>query len=560
MSQKRDTNPSALPERPNVTGVMSAEAERLYDKERVATEVLKPTMSLLTVEEMFNEDGTVDILVLKEHLKREGRITWEALNKLFDSVEVIFREEPNCLNLNKDLSVCGDIHGQFFDLIRLFEMGGQLPQENYLFLGDYVDRGSFSIEVVILLFSLKLTYPDHIWLLRGNHECRRMTRFFNFKDECLYKYDLKVYDKVMTIFDALPLAAVLNKRYFCVHAGLSPDVRSVKDIDKIYRFQEIPREGPLCDLLWSDPAEENPETGGPTQAKWFRYNAKRGISFVYGKNAVKVFLKSNGFHTIIRGHTVQVPGFALHFQSAENHIPKVITVFSAPDYCDMYRNQGALIKLRNKIGRHGETTKSMIDILTFNSSPHPYYLPNFRDIFSWSLPFVNEKVKNILQAILEKSREVLNSENPETDLHPQRSVIVNRRVASLKQKIRSVGKLMLIMKKLRKEKTQVNLLKSLSASGKMPVGILSQGHDAMEERIAEFIKVQEKDMANESIGEDFDPVMSRKRYESSTEITYNPNFTAEFARLYDSVDEAEEDESVQLNIQKTKLKKQIPPE
>merc|ERR1712096_70671 len=126
----------------------------------------------------------------------------------------------------------------------------------YLFLGDYVDRGSFSIETLLLIFSLKLNFPKTIHLLRGNHECRQMTAFFNFRDECEYKYDQTVYKAFMESFDALPLCAIVNGKFLAVHGGLSPDLQTLKQLDEIDRVQEPPRQGLICDILWADPIED----------------------------------------------------------------------------------------------------------------------------------------------------------------------------------------------------------------------------------------------------------------------------------------------------------------
>ena len=336
--------------------------------DRVMKDVIAPPMFPLQRDQLIDKKtGLPSLPILKEHFQREGRLAPDLATYLVSSVAQLFRSEPNMLELKYPITVCGDLHGQFFDLIRLFEVGGDPKDTQYLFLGDYVDRGCFSCEVVLYLYALKMNYPKTLFMLRGNHECRQLTSFFNFKDECttqphcilhtphtlqhhsanpsgvlllcvccagIYKYTLSFYDEVMSSFDHLPLAALVNKAFFCVHGGLSPDVATLEEVRQMERFQEIPREGAMCDLLWSDPFEEdaahppNPDassdaavSGGAhsrddhkhaqESTQWFGYNETRQCSYIYGVEAVKQFLKDNKLTSVIRAHEAQVDGYKM---------------------------------------------------------------------------------------------------------------------------------------------------------------------------------------------------------------------------------------------------------
>ncbi|CEQ39289.1 SPOSA6832_00786 [Sporobolomyces salmonicolor] len=234
--------------------------------------------------------------------------------------------------------ICGDIHGQFWDLLELFRVGGQCPDTNYLFLGpsvprsrlclpvqahilpatgDYVDRGFYSVETFLLLLALKVRYPDRMTLIRGNHESRQITQVYGFYDECMKKYgSASVWRYCCEVFDYMSLGAVVDGRVFCVHGGLSPNVNSLDQIRLIDRKQEVPHDGAMCDLLWSDP--DDIEGWGLSP---------RGAGYLFGADVVKQFVHANNLDLIARAHQLVMEGHKLMFDD------KIVTVWSAPNYC-----------------------------------------------------------------------------------------------------------------------------------------------------------------------------------------------------------------------------------
>ncbi|XP_058037412.1 serine/threonine-protein phosphatase 4 catalytic subunit isoform X2 [Ahaetulla prasina] len=216
-------------------------------------------------------------------------------NLPFPSNREILVEESNVQRVDSPVTVCGDIHGQFYDLKELFRVGGDVPETNYLFMGDFVDRGFYSVETFLLLLALKVRYPDRITLIRGNHESRQITQVYGFYDECLRKYgSVTVWRYCTEIFDYLSLSAIIDGKIFCVHGGLSPSIQTLDQIRTIDRKQEVPHDGPMCDLLWSDPEGAKELVGvtaypDETEIPVLYKKLKRDRSRLYSKHiAIKV--------------------------------------------------------------------------------------------------------------------------------------------------------------------------------------------------------------------------------------------------------------------------------
>lgn len=357
-------------------------------EDRVMKDVLPPPHLPLPHSKLFPKKGIPDWKVLRDHLTREGKIEKSDFLELISLFQAQIKTEPNILKVQDPVTVVGDIHGQYYDLLKLLEVGGAPETTKYLFLGDYVDRGAFSIECVLLLCAIKLNFKSTILMLRGNHECRQMTSFFNFKQECEIKYDLEVYDRIMEAFDCLPISCLINEKFLAIHGGISPDIDKVADITKINRFTEPPKTGPMCDMLWSDPVEKNEEA---LTVSWLE-NSTRGCSYVFGAQAATPFLTKNSILSIIRAHEAQLEGFKMYKWNNNVDFPSVITIFSAPNYCDVYNNKAAVISFKN----------NMVNIQQYNYSPHPFILPQFMNIFNWSIPFVCEKISEMLMNIIKK--------------------------------------------------------------------------------------------------------------------------------------------------------------
>lgn len=274
-------------------------------------------------------DSIINKLTTKKNknFKRFIEITEIEINFLNTHCKKILKEQDSFLELKAPIKICGDIHGQFYDLLRLFEFGGFPPESNYLFLGDYVDRGKQSVETICLLFAFKIRYPNEFFILRGNHESALINRIYGFFDECKRRYNIRIWKIFCETFNYLPIAAIVDKKIFCSHGGISPELNSFKQLKSIKRPTEIPDQGLICDLLWSDPDE--------TVIGWGQND--RGVSFTFGIDIVYDFLKRFNLDLICRAHQVIEDGYK--FFGARS----LVTVFSAPNYCGEFNNAGAIM-------------------------------------------------------------------------------------------------------------------------------------------------------------------------------------------------------------------------
>ncbi|OMJ72513.1 hypothetical protein SteCoe_29033 [Stentor coeruleus] len=402
--------------------------------DRPISEIPLPPYFPLTHDELFKSDKP-DWKLLTSHFASEGRILKQDTLHIISIATQLLKSEPTLIILQDPITVVGDIHGQYYDFLEILNLGGNPENTQYLFLGDYVDRGAFSIEVILLLYSLKINYPSLIFMLRGNHECRQMTSLFNFRSECLYKYDLDVYDAFMDSFDCLPMACVLNNNFLAVHGGLSPELHSLDDIKYMRRFFEPGREGLQCDLLWSDPVDSS--DGRLSQV--FKNNEVRGCSFFFGGEATRKFLKDNNLIAVIRAHEAQKDGFKMLYWNGPN-FPSIITIFSAPNYCDCYKNKGAMIRFDDGV----------LNIEQYNHSKHPHVLPNFMDVFKWSVPFVIEKIVQMMCVILKKDQN--SSKIIVDDSCIRRICELEQGVMSSELKGDTIEKIVFFLRKLRESK------------------------------------------------------------------------------------------------------------
>ena len=247
--------------------------------------------------------------------------------KLFKTAKTLFEKEPSVLELEGDWTIIGDIHGNPEILLRIFTKIGYPDTHKFLFLGDYVDRGIHSIDVLIILFAMKALYPENIYLIRGNHECRSLNSIYGLKNECEIFYNNKVYNIANDCFDLLPLCAIMNDSVFCVHGGISQYIQSREDIFNLQKYDGEPRPNDIAtDLLWSDPLADINQYD----------ESERGAGHKFGIVAAHSFLEKTNLKLIVRSHETCNTGFDLPFGDDG----QFLTIFSSPDYCDCGNSAG----------------------------------------------------------------------------------------------------------------------------------------------------------------------------------------------------------------------------
>lgn len=462
--------------------------EMISTKDRWVQDVPTPSKHIPSDDEcfFFDEFGyrIPDTEFLKNHFFNEGKLTHGQAESIIRAASQIFRNEPNLLELPAPATICGDIHGQYYDLLKLLEVGGEPDQTLYLFLGDYVDRGYFSIECLLLLWSYKIRYPFNFFLLRGNHECRHLTEYFTFRTECLKKYSLDLYEACIESFNCLPIACLMNKQFICIHGGVSPELHSLDDIRQMNRFREPPQFGLLCDLLWSDPLAEY---GEEKHAEFFSHNRTRGCSYFYSFKAVTSFLSRNKLICLVRAHEAQDTGFRMYKQ--KEGFPSLITLFSAPNYLGLYRNKAAVLKY----------DCSLLNIRQFNCSPHPYWLPKFMDFFAWSLPFLGLKVTDMLLTILD----LAGQDELEDSVIYDSELLLRKQI--IRYKILAIGKITRLLLIVRDQADNISELKAKMGTSQLPPGYLKDGYEGIRKAIDSFEQARMADIENERLP----PIMNR---------------------------------------------------
>ncbi|GAO17037.1 uncharacterized protein UV8b_03147 [Ustilaginoidea virens] len=316
--------------------------------------VVEPDYDGVRLQDEMTQDFIDDMM---ERFKNGKKIHRKYVYQIILAVKSIVYEEATMVEMeipdHVELTVCGDTHGQYFDLMELFRRNGAPNEKHwYLFNGDFVDRGSWSTEIALLLYAFKWLRPKGFFLNRGNHETDDMNRVYGFEGECKAKYNERVFKLFSESFSALPLATLIGNKYLVLHGGLfSDDSVTLDDIRQLNRHKQRQpgQSGLMMEMLWADPQEEPGR--GPS---------KRGVGMQFGPDITRKFCQRNGLEAVIRSHEVRMDGYEVQ------HDGKCITVFSAPKYCDSTENRGAYINIKSDYKLRYEQ---------FDAVPHPNIKP-----------------------------------------------------------------------------------------------------------------------------------------------------------------------------------------
>ncbi|KAL7721279.1 Serine/threonine-protein phosphatase [Entamoeba marina] len=416
--------------------------------DRVLNDVPIPETRLLPENFLYADGKNPNLSILRSHFYREGLLSPDVAKKLLNGAIDIMRKEPNLLETEAPVIIVGDLHGQFYDLLTIFDVCPPENEENtFIFMGDYVDRGNFSTEILLFLCACKINYPNRFLLLRGNHESRIMAENMTFCNEFLKKYQSQDLLKIIfTLFDSFPIAVRVATAelgdFLCCHGGFSPDMENIAEYNSINRFIEPPTNGPLSDILWSDPMDEPSEDqlDIATTNEWldieFLDNASRMTSYLYGAKSLLRFLEDNNLTCIVRAHQVMEEGYRLHYFLQDVDVPPCITVFSAPNYCDMYHNKGSFMRLM----------PDSICFEQFDAVEHPTHLPGMMDSISFSLEALMDELVEVVSELI-----LITKYTPDNAKEKAEDEILEARIKEMVKKNVNKDASYKLMAKIRKE-------------------------------------------------------------------------------------------------------------
>ncbi|XP_059179253.1 protein phosphatase 3 catalytic subunit alpha-like [Physella acuta] len=358
-----------------------------------------PRRNLLTASDLFDKNDLPNIQKLRLHLQEEGRLEIDAVKQIVTRASYLLSLENNLLEINGTIKVVGSLHGHFYDLLTILDRPNLVPDEKYVFLGSYVHGGMFGFETVIYLFALKISYPSKIFMLRGNEDCR-VIGDLQFAAECVFKYNKQVYNFIMDALNYLPTAAVVNRKALCVHGGISAKLKRLVEFSKITRLGEPLPDSILSEVLWTEPCLQQPKSSRDSS---FSGISERSATVCFSSDQLIEFLEMNNLQVLIRSNQPLHEGVYLHKVQIQSNTVKddkindtlkyrapLISLCSAPNYQN-YRNKGSYIVM----------TPDKINIRQFLWVPRPYCLPYFLNAFSWTLPFVTEKVLLMIADLVE---------------------------------------------------------------------------------------------------------------------------------------------------------------